>query len=848
MNTARIQTSLQTLFQDDTRWAHSGRRVVFWYDPEAQFQETFDELTLPNVEKLQLADTPFTTKYRLLIQEPTQNFLLYAPFPEPPPHENWLLDLQKSALSFSADRAALIFTEFGFRQRSLETTIREHLRFFDSRKRLDALLAMRLPSDTSDRDLLLAMQSVLVNLKMPDAPSLLRRVLQAGLLESDNPLWADLTRFLSAQSFWQTVQAYTDFHDPTPSLLKFFTRLLITHFEKSLHGLLPAQLERQVITPGQRAYAFIEQWMRDQQDSKGWQELSQSVSKELNVANIISHLTPDALYETATFEDVDQLLIRTCVQALKVQSGDLTRWLTWFQSRQTLVWFPRYAAMYQALEAAIALLELKQKYAAGFRQSSVSLFKSYASEFYLFDRTYRAFIAASDSAHGDILKPLVEDIESLYTNWYLETLGEAWSDALTQKWELPNVLPQTQFFSHYISPILNRDREKAFVIISDALRYEVATELKEQIEQELRGTTSIEAQFGVLPSITRLGMAALLPGSKLEFSPDASDVYVDGLSSKGSVSRLQVLKQNSSVSPTVLPASDLLMMSTEQGREAIRPHRLIYIYHDCIDAIGDKSASERQVFKACEDAIAELLRLVKKICNSLNGTYVTITADHGFLYQRKPIEEPDKISLPQASYVITTGRRAALCHSPDDEPGLLTFQIPYCSDGKVAVVPRGSLRFSIKGAGSQYVHGGASLQEICVPVITYHHQRAKGDDGPVRKVGVQVNARSRRITNNRFSIHLMQTDPVEGRYRTRTVTVGLYDPQNITLISDLKVTVLSSISPHPTEREVTVRLTITISSPPASALLIVRDQEDESELIRETWAVNLGITNDFGDF
>ncbi|BAU15876.1 alkaline phosphatase domain-containing protein (plasmid) [Leptolyngbya sp. NIES-3755] len=68
--------------------------------------------------------------------------------------------------------------------------------------------------------------------------------------------------------------------------------------------------------------------MRDQQDSKGWQELSQSVSEELNIANVINHLTPDALYKTATFKDMDQLLIRTCVQALKVQSGDLSRWRT----------------------------------------------------------------------------------------------------------------------------------------------------------------------------------------------------------------------------------------------------------------------------------------------------------------------------------------------------------------------------------------------------------------------------------------------------------------------------------------------------------------------------------------
>ena len=481
-----------------------------------------------------------------------------------------------------------------------------------------------------------------------------------------------------------------------------------------------------------------------------------------------------------------------------------------------LVWFPTYAAIYRALEAAIDLLELKRKYTTGFRQSAVSLFKAYANELYLFDRTYREFIVASDASQGDILKPLVEEIESLYTNWFLETLGEAWSDALTQpltpQWQLPNVPLQTQFFSHYVSPILNRDREKAFVIISDALRYEVASQLKEQIEQELRGTTSIEAQFGVLPSVTRLGMAALLPGSKLELLSGTTEVHRDGLSTKGSSARLQVLKQNSPVSATILPASELLTITTEQGREAIRPHRLIYIYHDCIDAIGDKAASERQVLKACEDAIAELLRLVKKICNSLNGTYVTITADHGFLYQRKPIADADKLPLPRGSDVVETNRRFVLRHLPDDEPGLLTFQIPYCTDGTVAVVPRGSLRFAIQGAGAQYVHGGASLQEVCVPVITYHHQRAKGDDGPIRKVGVQVNARSRRITNNRFSIHLMQTDPVEGRYRSRTVTIGLYDTQETALISDLKVTVLTSSSPHPTEREVIVRLTITGSN------------------------------------
>ena len=49
---------------------HPGQRVVFWYDPDQQFQDTFAELQLEDVEKLQLDDTAVTMKYRLLIQQP----------------------------------------------------------------------------------------------------------------------------------------------------------------------------------------------------------------------------------------------------------------------------------------------------------------------------------------------------------------------------------------------------------------------------------------------------------------------------------------------------------------------------------------------------------------------------------------------------------------------------------------------------------------------------------------------------------------------------------------------------------------------------------------------------------
>jgi uncharacterized protein (TIGR02687 family) len=858
VNTARIQNTLENLFQDSARWLHSGRRVVFWYDPDEQFTSTFHELQIEGVEKLQLADNPFTTKYRLLIQQPNQNFLLYLPLSEPAPQDNWLFDIQKCGLTFSADPAALIYADLGLRQRRLENTIREHQKFFNSRKRKEALEAMKIAPDSDEGALFLAMLSVVAGLKVPDAGLLIRRVLMAGLLESDNEIWSDIERYVSPEAFWEIVQEHTDFPNTNPSLNKLFIHLILTHFDKSLRGNIPAQLkkylENYLINPGQRAYAFIDQWIRDQQDSTIWKELSNTIGHELNIFNKIEDLDPDILCEAASFEDIDKVLIRACVKTLRSQMGeqiqDLTPWRTWLQARRTLIWFPTYEAIYQALDAAITLLELKQQHRQGFHLSAPVLFKAYTSELYQFDLAYRHFIVASDAAQGDILKrELIDDIENLYTQWFLDGLGAAWSDSLGEKWELAGIPCQTRFYRENVLPIFDRsDREKAFVIISDALRYEVARELEEVIKKELRGDTNLNAQLGVLPSMTRLGMAALLPGYKLELIPKNDDVKVNGLSSKGSLARQKLLTQNSKVEATVIDAGDLLAMTIEEGRNAISSYRLVYIYHNVIDAIGDKPASERQVFAACEDAIKELVRLVKKICNSLNGTNVIITSDHGFLYQRRPIQEAEKRPIPSSDAVLESKRRYLLTSEKIQEPSLLHFSLAY-AENTFVVIPRGTLRFAIQGAGSQFVHGGASVQETCVPIITYHHKRAtKDDEGLARKVNVQVSARERRVTNNRFTLTLVQTDAVEGRWRSRQITVALYNTETNTPITDVKKIELSSSSSHPSERENIVRLTIATSNPPTRALLIIRDADDDSELVREDWTISLSIANDFGDF
>ena len=121
-----------------------------------------------------------------------------------------------------------------------------------------------------------------------------------------------------------------------------------------------------------------------------------------------------------------------------------------------------------------------------------------------------------------------------------------------------------------------------------------------------------------------------------------ADVFIDGKPTKSLEQRAAAL---SHYEGTAIKADNLLSMSKDKGREFVKPHRVIYIYHDQIDAVGDKAVSESNTFDAARKAINELYALVSFIINSLNGTRVIITADHGFIYQEKAPSPIDKSKI-----------------------------------------------------------------------------------------------------------------------------------------------------------------------------------------------------------
>ena len=150
------------------------------------------------------------------------------------------------------------------------------------------------------------------------------------------------------------------------------------------------------------------------------------------------------------------------------------------------------------------------------------------------------------------------------------------SIGLLTRWRIDQVPHQHEFYQHHIKRRLpEAENRKAFVIISDAFRYEAAHELTQELNGKYRFEAELTSQLGVLPSYTALGMAALLPHTSLTYKPNG-DVLVDDRPSASLDQRHDILV---GVEGTVCKADELLAMKKEEGRKVVSGKKVVYFDH-----------------------------------------------------------------------------------------------------------------------------------------------------------------------------------------------------------------------------------------------------------------------------
>lgn len=348
--------------------------------------------------------------------------------------------------------------------------------------------------------------------------------------------------------------------------------------------------------------------------------------------------------------------------------------------------------------------------------------------------------------------------------------------------------------------------------------------------------------LSVLPSITKLGMSALLPHQKLEWATP-SVVTADGSSTSGLDSRNAILAKFGGIAIT---ADELKGLKRDEGRARVRDAKVVYVYHNIIDATGDHSATEGKTFAAVEEAIQDLAQLVRRIIDHLNGSTVLITADHGFLYTDSSPSEIDKSSLgnkPENAYGAKQrylvgpdiGQDARFhCASLERTAGIAGIEGWY---------PKATQRFHLAG-GAKYVHGGPMPQEVFIPVVTV--REAEGDSSTkIRPVSIVLATAPNRVTTNRQSWKFLQTEKVGDRLRPLRVNVGIYDGQRP--VSNIESIVFDSVADTIADRERFVRLNLAaeIFESNKTYHLVARNADDGLEVLRHPLKLEIAFTNEF---
>lgn len=792
---SRITQALTKLFDR--------HRIVFWYDAKRELRADFWALQLADVEKLELTNNEFITKYRILREQPEQKFLLYRDGPQPADMENWLLDVQLAHGEFRTDQVAIWLSELELGLEFVEV-VQYHAEFFQAAKRKDALRKLIQADDTAGQ-IRLKMLAVCTGSE-PRMDSVVETLLQE-LAEGRDDKIKLIERCTLTRFFWEQMTRLYGYQSDEPGIRDFAIELFKSCFAIGTNG--------QVKLTGD-AVVFLKRWKDSRQFESGFETLSAECADVLAIETDLAKRDFRELMELDYFRLIDQKIISDLVKAASartVSSGDIS---VWVRQRRQGHWYQEFQHLYEAVDFAAQFQEKLTVVSSQWSElatgnwSIATWVQRYAETWFQLDQLYRKFMYhVRSSGQASLMGHLTEQIENLYCNSYLLKLGDRFQIAVeaAKSWEATPVRNQSAFFEHWVRPFLRKDN-KVCVIISDAMRYEIGDELLSLIRQEDRYTAELEPALSMLPSYTQLGMAALLPHKDLAIADnETATILVNGQSSQGTANRTKILQAELDGRGLAIKADDLMQLDKDRSREMLKQHDVIYIYHNRIDHAGDKIHSEGQAFEAAEQALGDIIKLVKKL-TAANANNILITADHGFIYQNRAIDESDFSGVDAAGELILhRDRRFVLGKGLTPSPSLHKFSSDQLGlAGTVEVqIPKSINRLRLKGSGSRFVHGGASLQEIVIPVLRINKKR----QSDVSTVQVDIlRGSSSVISSGQLAVMMYQTGPVTDKIQPLLLRAGIYTEAG-DLISDSHDLVFDLTSENPRERELQVRFVLT---------------------------------------
>jgi len=751
----KINESLKAHFK-----AH---RLVFWYDPEGSERELFDGFAEPEIQKIELANDELAVRYRITRIEPKTRFLIYSPRTRPTSEDNWLLDLELANFVFSTDKAAMIIQQLGISS-SLRKAVEERLIFFRGQaERVEPLADLALPEWT-EFELLYAMLSIACarNKKEREKVLSLDAILVSLTVdEGRDERWRRVVEWKLDDIFFERIRdeyrISLDIPEPAGILLRLFT------------GAFAFQKGEDHTVSSRRAFLFIETWREQKSETDRYESTAREMERVTNAASSCASLSDDVLVKIDIYPCADMEILSRLSYAVAAPDGDTETVNALAKKRHGSYWYlndqeGRVRNWYCAIETACQLEQSLTELRKGvpFRTlSKKDLWESYTKQFHRIDRHYRElFFHARHAGSPSVLAPALERAAKTYLNDYLSSIAQRWQNLLDADGAFDFAPRQNSFFEARVARYL-REGKRLFVVISDALRWEAGCELADRLTDTGRFKTTCEPLLAALPTYTSHGMASLLPHDLLTLDVATGEVMVDGIHQGGIEGRSKHLARSVSArypgtQACALSCEAFLSLGQADADEKLRDMDLVYLYSSTIDTAGH--SSDQGLPEAVDNELEGLVRVIKRIA-SMGRSQVLVTADHGFLYSGFARDDEYMHETPPVMGETLRDQRYILGTSLPETPGFMRIgaQEPAFSGEQTGLIAKGLTKLRRKGASGNFIHGGASLQELAIPLIQVTMLK-KNESRPVT---VSVMG-TRDITTPSIVVRLFQEEPVGG--------------------------------------------------------------------------------------
>jgi hypothetical protein len=449
-------------------------------------------------------------------------------------------------------------------------------------------------------------------------------------------------------------------------------------------------------------------------------------------------ISPDDLGDIDTFRREESRVLEAAIQALQEQAWSKARDWAERRSRKAGFWLQRDQASRLVWTMVQHAADWGETMAGQARplakaHSLAEAVEAYAAVAFQVDRAHRRYeqqranLLNAQLPYFAQMLQVSDDLRRLYRTW-ADRLATDFAGLCDEAGFLPEAsLQQRMLFEQDVLSLLSRreTRRLAFILV-DALRFEMATELAAEMRQP--GTVvSLKARLAELPTITAVGMNALppvvkqgkltLPGGKGfngfkcgEFTVASPQNRIRAIAERG-----QSLGAKAGRKTKGIELADVCQLSAEKLNQRCGDADLIVVYGLEIDSAGEANLGPATFEIWLQQILAAWHRL-----KDMGVTDVVITADHGFLLQDQTTAE---IAFGTKQ---VPDRRHVLSPEPRVQEGIVSVSLAalgYDGGEGYLLFRRDTAVFATGQSGASFVHGGNSLQERVIPVLTVSHRQ-----------------------------------------------------------------------------------------------------------------------------